>query len=265
MSVNPPQSGQPMATVDGRVLCCGLKLKVVLWRKISSQCGTVVEARYNCDGCGGYFADSPKSIQYFCHSISPTLWDSDERFYWVFNFRRDVYHWNKRKMYHKETSTFSYWKFTSLLCTTSTPTFTSALQNSTCGQLCSTLKETGLWTAVPTFELLPSWDVGDKWYFESRFLFHTFQSFQPLSFLLFTQRGKITFQIHLSHTFSSFTMFAIFALYISFFPENAFIALILQLPDTFFVISCPFQNDSKEQNGSRPTVSKLSLLESVCG
>ena len=80
MSANPPQSGQPMATVDRLVLGCGLKLKVVLWRKISSQCGTVVVARYNCDGCGGYFADSPKSIQYFCHSISPTLWDSDERF-----------------------------------------------------------------------------------------------------------------------------------------------------------------------------------------
>ena len=60
--------------------------------------------------------------------------------------------------------------------------------------------------------------------------------------LIHTERGKITFQIHLSHTFSSFTMFAIFALYISFFPENAFIALILQLPDTFF---CDFLSISK--------------------
>ena len=46
--------------------------------------------------------------------------------------------------------------YKSLLCTASATTFTSALQNSTCGHLCSTLKETGLWTAVPTFELLPS-------------------------------------------------------------------------------------------------------------
>ena len=38
--------------------------------------------------------------------------------------------------------------------------------------------------------------------------------------LSFTQRGKMTIHIQLSHTFSPFQMFAIFSLYIPFSPEN---------------------------------------------
>ena len=35
---------------------------------------STVQKVLQCDGCGFYFADSPKSIQYFCHSMLSTLW-----------------------------------------------------------------------------------------------------------------------------------------------------------------------------------------------
>ena len=122
MSVNLPRSGHPMVTVNRTVLCSRVSSdifsgdkKILHWKilshsdaKYSSESFQVLlmfhTVQYFCDVMcsitmmwqyGRYFADSPKGIQYFCHSMLSTLCDSWMHIKHVLLDSQFLLHWSE--------------------------------------------------------------------------------------------------------------------------------------------------------------------------